>query len=71
MSKDAILEKLRADADKILRACLDAADPAEAVKRFVLLKEDNRLECPDFQIQLNDVDRIVLSGSRQGERTYG
>jgi hypothetical protein len=49
MSKDAILEKLRADADKILLACLDAADPAEAVKRFVSLKEDNRLVCPNFK----------------------
>ena len=66
MSKDAILEKLRADADKILRACLDAADPAEAVKRVVSLTEDNRLECPDFQIQLNDVDRIVLVGAGKG-----
>jgi len=52
MSKDAILEKLRADADKILKACLEAADPAEAVNRFVSLKEDNRLVCPDFEIQL-------------------
>jgi len=66
MSKEAILEKLRADADKILRACLDAADPAEAVKRFVSLQEDNRLVCPDFQIQLNDVDRIVLVGAGKG-----
>ncbi len=30
MSKDAILEKLRAGADKILKACLGAADPAKA-----------------------------------------
>ena len=66
MTKDAILEKLRADADKILKACLEAADPAEAVKRFVSLKEDNRLVCPDFQIQLNDVDRIVLVGAGKG-----
>ena len=71
MSKDAILEKLREDSDKILKACLEAADPAEAVKRFVSLKEDNRLVCPDFQIQLNDVDRIGTCGSRQGERTHG
>ncbi len=66
MPKDAILEKLRADADKILKACLEAADPASAVKRFVSLQGDNLLVCADFKIPLNDVGRIILVGAGKG-----
>jgi len=66
MPDDAILQKLRSDADKILKACLEAADPAQAVKRFVTVRDNRLMIYPDFKIQLSDLDRIIVVGAGKG-----
>jgi len=57
------LEKLRSDTVSIFRACLDAADPEKAVKRFVTLDGDDLVIAQDMRVKLADLDRVFVVGA--------
>ena len=61
-----ILKKMRSEAEKIFMGCLQAADPFQAVKRFVRV-EGNKLVLgmkgkPMVELDLMEYDRISLVG---------
>jgi glycerate 2-kinase len=58
-----ILEKLRSDALSILHACLEAADPEKAVKRFVTLEGEDLVINGDFRVSVADPARIFIVGA--------
>ena len=53
-----MLESLRKDSLRIFEECLKAADPEEAVHRFVHVSEGYLLVQPDTKIDLNKFDRV-------------
>ncbi|MCX5872096.1 MAG: glycerate kinase [Deltaproteobacteria bacterium] len=58
-----MIERLRQDAFKIFDKCLKAADPEEAVRKFVHVSNDSLLIAPDIKISLSQFDRIVVVGA--------
>lgn len=60
------LQKLRSDAYDIFLACLKAADPQEAVKRFARLREDELEVGKGLRFKLSDYDRILVVGAGKG-----
>ncbi|MBI5569610.1 MAG: glycerate kinase [Desulfomonile tiedjei] len=66
MSPSETLLKLRTDAQAILAASIDAADPEQAVKRH-LSRAGNRLQVgEDFAIDLSEFDRVLVVGAGKG-----
>jgi glycerate 2-kinase len=63
MSQETVLARLRADARTIVDACIKAADPEAAVKRFVSREGDDLRVGQDLHIRLSDWDRILLVGA--------
>ncbi len=55
-------EKLRPDAQDILKASLDAVDPEAAVRRFVELHGETLLVRPAFELDLRAFRRIFIVG---------
>ncbi len=53
---------LRNDANSILRACLDAADPEQAVKLFVSVEGHMLRVEPNFRLDLRNIDRVFVVG---------
>ncbi len=59
-------EKLRRDADMILRAGLRAADPYRAVTEHVSIEQDILRAADTVALDLTDFDRIVVTGAGKG-----
>lgn len=66
MTETDSLDKLRLCARQILDACLDAADPEAAVKRFVRSDGDHLFIGTDLRINLKDFRRILVVGAGKG-----
>ena len=62
-SPDDTLKKLRSDSVSIFQACLDAADPEKAVKRFVSLDGEDLVIGQDMRVRLADLGRILVVGA--------
>ena len=58
-----MLESLRKDSLRIFEECLKAADPEEAVHRFVHMSEGYLFVQPDTKIDLNKFDRVFVIGA--------
>jgi glycerate 2-kinase len=58
-----ILERLRSDSLSIFHACLEAADPEKAVKRFVKLDGEDLVIDGDLRVSIADLDRIFVVGA--------
>jgi glycerate 2-kinase len=63
MSQEAVLAKLRADARTIVDACIRAADPDAAVRRYVKRHGDDLLVGQDLHVRLPDWNRILVVGA--------
>lgn len=62
-SRPNIRERLRSDSLSIFHACLEAADPEKAVKRFVKLDGADLVIDGDLRISTADLDRIFVVGA--------
>lgn len=58
-----ILEKLRSDSVSIFHACLEAADPEKAVKRFVTLEGKYLVINNDLRVSTDDIGSIFVVGA--------
>jgi len=58
-----MLESLRKDSLRIFKECLKAADPEEAIHRFVHISEDYLFVEPDIKIDLHNFDRVFVIGA--------
>jgi hydroxypyruvate reductase len=65
------LQKLRTDALDIFHACLKAADPEEAVKRFVRVRDDELEVGEGLSFKLSHYDRILVVGAGKGSAPMG
>lgn len=55
-------QELRSHAMRILQACLEAADPERAVRHFLDIRGEVLTVRPDFQISLEEFDRVFVVG---------
>lgn len=62
-STSGVLEKLRSEAQEILAAALQAADPEVAVKRFLKIRGDQLTVMPDVHVDLSCFRRIFVVGA--------
>jgi len=58
--------RLRSDAARILDACLKAADPEKAVRRFVHMEGGHLVVMPDTRIDVSQIDRVLVVGAGKG-----
>jgi glycerate 2-kinase len=65
------LDTLRSDAMAILWACLDAADPEQAVKNAIQIQGDMLRVNWDFELNLQDIDRIFVVGGGKASAPMG
>ncbi|MFZ5865552.1 MAG: glycerate kinase type-2 family protein [Thermodesulfobacteriota bacterium] len=65
------LQKLRSDALEIFHACLKAADPEEAVKRFVRVRDDELGIGGGPHLRLSYYERILVVGAGKGSAPMG
>ena len=64
-------EDLKSDAFTILKACLDAADPMQSVKRFVRVDGDTLTVDMDYRVELGEIDRIFVVGGGKASAPMG
>ncbi len=62
---------LRNDANSILGACLDAADPERAVKLFVRVEDHMLRVAPDYELDLRSIDRVFVVGGGKASAPMG
>jgi len=63
MPEPHFLDTLRSDAAAILAACLEAADPEMAVRRFLEIRGDRLVVDRDVSLDLSNCGRIVVVGA--------
>jgi glycerate 2-kinase len=63
MSQETVLAKLRGDSLCIIDACIAAADPEVAVKRYLAREGDHLYVSGDLHLRLSDWHRVLVVGA--------